>query len=170
VAEAGHSMTTAAILRRFKWVGTAPATYLVSWFLGLALLWAGVSKVSQPHEFLRAVYGFELIGPPWGRVVAMIVPHIEIVLGIALVGGVLLRPALLAAGTLLMLFLLPIAFALSRQLSVECGCFGGSSSVSGASLTLTAFMSLLAFVAAWSVGRAGRATPKRVPPGKRPLL
>ena len=110
---------------------------MLGFAVGLVFLYAGLSKLRQPADFLRDVYAYELVGPPLGRYLAMVLPHLEIVAGGLLLLGVWRRAAGLLLAALCLVFVAAQAWAMSRGLSIDCGCFAGSESVSAWTLART---------------------------------
>jgi len=92
--------------------------------VGGVLLWSGLQKMNVPADFLAAVYRYELVGPTLGLAIAVGLPALEVVLGIALVVGVGVGGALMLTGALLVLFLSVQVSALVRGLGIPCGCTG----------------------------------------------
>lgn len=103
-------------------------TLLIRLGLGGILLWSGVAKLRQPYDFLSNVYQYELLGPKMGMAVAMILPWVEVVIGLCLLAGLFVGGALLGSILLAAVFTFAQASAMRRGLSIECGCFGSSSS------------------------------------------
>src|SRR2546423_12844454 len=60
----------------------------VQWALGAVLIWAGTGKVQAPLAFLDTVYAYHVLGPRAGLYLATVLPAVEIVLGLCLVGGI----------------------------------------------------------------------------------
>ena len=56
-------------------------------------------------------------------------PWFEVALGILLIAGILLRPAAIAGGLIMLLFIAAIASAWARGLLLDCGCFGGGGEI-----------------------------------------
>jgi putative oxidoreductase len=92
--------------------------------LGLLFLVAALAKIVDTASLAREVHNFHLV-PFWSEhLVAMTVPWIELVAGLALVLGIRARAGAWVAGALLLGFTLGIALAMARGLNFECGCFG----------------------------------------------
>ena len=122
--------------------------------LGLVLLYAGIARVRQPHDFLRAVYDYQIVGPPLGRWVAMILPHLEIVVGVALIGNVATTGALILVLLLTTCFLAAQLAVVARRMDVACGCFGDSTQRVGAQTILKLIAVVSATVVAiWAKSR-----------------
>lgn len=99
--------------------------------LGLAAvwIWAGVSKIGDPDESLRAVRAYDVL-PEWlAKAVAYGLPFVEIALAVLLLAGLVTRFAAIVSGVLLAVFIAGIASAWARGLTIDCGCFGGGGEV-----------------------------------------
>ena len=109
------------------WAATAARV-----LLGVVLVVAGALKLPDPAAAERAVRAYRLL--PEGLVgpVASGLPVLEIAVGLALLAGVFVRTAALAAAALLVVFLVGIASAWARGLQIDCGCFGGGGTVAAA--------------------------------------
>jgi uncharacterized membrane protein YphA (DoxX/SURF4 family) len=104
--------------------------------LGVLFIVSSVPKIRQPYLFLGSVYGYELVGPKMGVLVAMALPWVELFAGVCLVGGVFVGGAMLAGIGMGMLFTVVLASALWRQLDISCGCFSSSAAGKISYLTL----------------------------------
>jgi uncharacterized membrane protein YphA (DoxX/SURF4 family) len=103
--------------------------------LGAVFLYASYDKILHPADFARIVYHYQLIGPsqhigPWAsNLLAVTLPWIEIVVGLALITGLWRREAAAVSAALLVVFVVAVSTALARGIDLEnCGCF----SVTGA--------------------------------------
>lgn len=86
---------------------------------------AGVLKLPDPHENVRVVRAYDLLPE---RVVPLVghgLPVLEILVGLCLLLGLLTRVAAAVSALLLVAFVIGVASAWTRGLSIECGCFGG---------------------------------------------
>jgi putative oxidoreductase len=92
--------------------------------LGLLLLWAAVSKLANPTEFLGSIYGYELPLPRgWLQATAVILPWVELLCGLMLLTGFGAVAALLLATAMMVVFVLATGQAWLRGLDIACGCF-----------------------------------------------
>jgi len=96
--------------------------------LGGLFLASSLAKIRQPYDFLSNVYGYELAGPKLGMLAAMVLPWLELILGVCLIGGIFVGGALLFCFILTCFFTFVQASALHRGLSISCGCFNASGS------------------------------------------
>jgi putative oxidoreductase len=106
-------------LRVLGWVALALRIALA----GLFIL-AGVLKLLDPAEFAVEISRYQLI--PWWccALLALLLPWLEICMGIALLTRWFLRGALVWVTVLLIVFSLALLSAMLRGLSIDCGCFG----------------------------------------------
>ena len=101
--------------------------------LGGVLLVAGALKVPDPAAAVRAVRAYRLLPESLVGPVAFGLPVLEVAVGLALLAGVFVRTASLAAAVLMVVFLVGIGSAWARGLQIDCGCFGGGGVVDAAS-------------------------------------
>ena len=99
--------------------------------IGLAgvLLWSGGAKVSEPRQAVMAVQAYEILPTSVGEFVGYALPLFELALGLALLLGVATRISAVIAGALMTAFVVGVASAWARGLSIDCGCFGGGGAV-----------------------------------------
>jgi uncharacterized membrane protein YphA (DoxX/SURF4 family) len=93
--------------------------------LGFIFLYAAVTKVPDMATFAQDLANYRMMPAalvPW---TAAAVVGIEIVVGLALVSGLFLRPAALVASGMLVVFIAGLSQALLRGIDLKCGCFGG---------------------------------------------
>lgn len=97
--------------------------------LGGVLLVAGYLKAFSPDKSMMAVRAYELL-PIWlANVLGIILPWLEIGAGLLLIIGVAIRYAAIFGSALMVLFIIAIAQAWARGLSIDCGCFGGGGTI-----------------------------------------
>jgi uncharacterized membrane protein YphA (DoxX/SURF4 family) len=94
-------------------------------FLGVVLIWAGASKVGHPLTAQRAVQAYEIFPDAVANTIGLALPFLEIVLGVLLVLGLFTRPVAIVSTLLMVAFIVGIAQAWARGLTIDCGCFGG---------------------------------------------
>jgi uncharacterized membrane protein YphA (DoxX/SURF4 family) len=122
---------------------------LVGVALGLILLYAGWVKVSDPRSFLLDLGQYDLFARPIARLLAVTLPWIEVVVGLALLTRRLTRGAAIVALLLGIGFVLAQGWALYHGIAVPCGCFGSRIEPIGPRSILTAASVMLA--SAWLV-------------------
>ena len=104
-------------------------TLLVRLILGGVLIVAGVLKVGNLQKSAMAVRAYELL-PIWmANFLGYSLPWIEIGIGVLLVIGVSVRVMGLLGALIMLAFIIAIAQAWARGLSIDCGCFGGGGAI-----------------------------------------
>jgi uncharacterized membrane protein YphA (DoxX/SURF4 family) len=93
---------------------------------------AGTLKLPDPYESVRAVRAYALLPEAVVPTVGMLLPIVEIVLGVMLVLGLLTRGAGVLSAVLLGLFIIGIASVWARGIEIACGCFGNGGARAGA--------------------------------------
>lgn len=97
--------------------------------LGVVWLSAGGAKILHLEESVQAVRGYQLLPYEAALVVGYALPMVEILFGVLLLLGLLTRWAGLVSALLMMAFIIGIASAWARGLSLDCGCFGGGGEI-----------------------------------------
>jgi uncharacterized membrane protein YphA (DoxX/SURF4 family) len=97
--------------------------------LGAVMLVAGALKVTDPVSATQAVRAYELLPSALDSPVGLILPFLEIAIGLLLIVGFGVRPAALAAGVFMVVFIAAVSSAWARGLAIDCGCFGGGGQV-----------------------------------------
>jgi uncharacterized membrane protein YphA (DoxX/SURF4 family) len=103
-----------------QWLGV-----LARALLGGVWLVAGALKIPDPTESVRAVRNYRILPEAVVPLVGHALPVLEILVGVCLLVGLLVRANAALSAVLLLAFVVGIASAWSRGLSIECGCFGG---------------------------------------------
>ncbi len=95
--------------------------------LGSLFMWAGTMKILDVDSFVDTV-GYFKIAPfdaaPWDMWLGYMLPVFEILVGAALILGILLKGAMVSVLLLTVGFLVAVISAHIRGLNIECGCFG----------------------------------------------
>lgn len=92
--------------------------------IGFVFIVAGLAKIGDPAAFAAQVHNFRMMPIPLENLVAMTLPWIEVVAGVALILGIRERAAAALLLFLMAFFTLAVGQAVARGLSFECGCFG----------------------------------------------
>jgi uncharacterized membrane protein YphA (DoxX/SURF4 family) len=114
----------------FSIKGLQPWLTLISrLILGGVLLAAGLLKVTHPAKSAMAVRAYEVLPVTFANFLGYALPWIEVGIALLLILGVAVKPAALSGGLLMFLFIVAIAQAWARGLTIDCGCFGGGGQV-----------------------------------------
>jgi uncharacterized membrane protein YphA (DoxX/SURF4 family) len=91
--------------------------------LGAIFVVAALPKIADPPSFAHMIYNYRLVPGPLINALALVMPWVEILTGLALILGVWRREAAIVAGLLIVVFLAAIGWNLARGHAVDCGCF-----------------------------------------------
>jgi len=95
-------------------------------FLGGVFAYASDEKISHPVPFAEIVYNYQVLPDLVVNLAALLLPWIELLVGLALILGIWLPGAVLVSNLLLLVFFSALVFNLSRGLDIDCGCFTAS--------------------------------------------
>lgn len=94
--------------------------------LSAAFLLAALPKIQDPVAFAASVEGFRVVSGQTAVWVALLLPWLELVIGIGLLIPPIRRGSGLLVALLLIVFIGLHASAWMRGLDINCGCFGQS--------------------------------------------
>jgi uncharacterized membrane protein YphA (DoxX/SURF4 family) len=97
--------------------------------LGGVLLAAGLLKYKHLDKSQMAVRAYELLPISLANVLGIVLPFVEIGIGILLILGAAIRVSSILGAFLMFIFIIGISQAWVRGLSIDCGCFGGGGQV-----------------------------------------
>jgi uncharacterized membrane protein YphA (DoxX/SURF4 family) len=92
-------------------------------FLGGLFIYASADKILKPADFARAVYNYQILPDGLINPAALVLPWLELLLGLCLVSGKWMFGAMIWSNGLLWAFFLALLFNRYRGLDVHCGCF-----------------------------------------------
>jgi uncharacterized membrane protein YphA (DoxX/SURF4 family) len=95
------------------------------------LLWSGLAKGFDEQGSIVAVDAYDVLPDGMVRLVAAVLPWVEIAVGLLLLLGLFVRFAGIAAAVLGAMFIAAMAQAKARGLAIDCGCFGGGGAGAG---------------------------------------
>ena len=97
--------------------------------LGIVLLVAGGLKIGNLPISAMAVRSYEMLPIPLANFLGYTLPWIEIGLGLLLIVGVSVKISGALGALTMLAFIIAIAQAWARGLSIDCGCFGGGGAI-----------------------------------------
>jgi len=93
--------------------------------LGGVFAYAGYTKLRQPWMlFAMSINSYQIVSESSTKILAQTLPWFELVLGLALISGWILRWSATAASALLVFFFSVMLHAYMKNLEIFCGCFG----------------------------------------------
>ncbi|MFI5197871.1 MAG: MauE/DoxX family redox-associated membrane protein [Thermoanaerobaculia bacterium] len=116
--------------------------------LGLFFVVAALPKLVDPPSFAHMIYNYRLVPGTFVNVLALAMPWLELLTGLALVLGIWTRTSAALAGALLLVFIAAITANLARGNAIDCGCFD----VSAANKTVDERLADMRFVILRDVG------------------
>jgi putative oxidoreductase len=98
------------------------------WILGLTFIYASIHKIVTPADFAKIVYGYDLFPAVFINLIAIVIPFLELITGLALVSGLYPRSAAIIINALLLAYIIVLTVNLIRGHEVDCGCFSAAQS------------------------------------------
>lgn len=98
---------------------------LISRFvLGIIFIIASADKIAHPELFALSISGYKLLPVYLVNISALVLPWLEMITGIFLVGGIFVKSSSVIIAFLLTVFIGAISLAMIQKLEIDCGCFG----------------------------------------------
>jgi uncharacterized membrane protein YphA (DoxX/SURF4 family) len=116
-----------ALNRWLTWRGHAWLALPLRLYLGFVFLWACLHKIAEPATFALDVATYQFLPLPLVNPMALILPWVEFVAGIAIILGWRIRAAALLIAVMMVMFIIALGWALYLGLDMSCGCFASSS-------------------------------------------
>lgn len=116
------------------------------WILGLIFIYASLHKILSPADFAKIVYGYDLFPHVFINLIAIIIPFLELIAGLALIIGVYPRSAAIIINGLLLAFMAALTINLIRGHEFDCGCFSAGQSGYSSSTKVTLVRDVIYFV------------------------
>lgn len=96
-------------------------------------IYASWNKILHPAAFAEAVFNYQLLPVQLVNSVALILPWLELILGVLLLSGIWVSGAVLGINLLMVMFLVAMIINTARGLNISCGCFSTDTTSSGLS-------------------------------------
>lgn len=91
--------------------------------LGVFFVAAALPKVVDPPSFAHMVYNYRLVPGAFVNLMALVMPWVELLAGLALILGIWTRTSAATVGALLFVFVAAVSINLARGNAIDCGCF-----------------------------------------------
>ena len=119
----------------FRNAGLTGIVYCAArWVVGVVFIYASIHKILDPAAFAQAVYNYQILPDGLVNLAALVLPWVELCLGIFLIGGLWMPGAAAISTLLFMTFMIALSYNLVRGLDISCGCFSSSSSADAAGI------------------------------------
>ena len=96
---------------------------LLRFVVGGTFVYASLDKIADPAGFAQAIFRYRMVDAVWLHPMALTLPWLELVTGLALILGRARRGAALLILLMLAVFMAAIVSTLARNLDITCGCF-----------------------------------------------
>lgn len=100
--------------------------FAARWVLGVVFIYASIHKILDPAAFAEAVYNYQILPDGLVNLTALVIPWLELFLGVFLIIGFWMPGATVLSALLFMTFMAALAYNLARGLDISCGCFSTS--------------------------------------------
>jgi len=116
-------MDKGRITHKLKFLKNKYIILLSRLILGLIFIDASIDKIIDPSAFSDIIDNYHVTPLILNNLIALVIPWIELIIGICLITGIFLDGAVLISFVLLILFIFMISQALLRGIDLNCGCF-----------------------------------------------
>lgn len=99
--------------------------------IGGMYIYASLYKIIEPASFAKSIWQYHMVPGELINLMALILPWLELLVGVALIAGLFYRGAIWWANLMLAAFIVALALSISRGLDIECGCFKAGESATG---------------------------------------
>lgn len=106
-----------------RWLTHPWLTIRVQLALGALFVIAAIPKIADPPSFAHMIYNYRIVPASLVNLMALTMPWVELLAGLALIIGVWKRAALGLIGAMLVVFIVAIGINLARGNAIDCGCF-----------------------------------------------
>lgn len=94
--------------------------------IGSVFIYASYYKIIEPASFAKSIWYYHLIPGSLINLIALILPWVEFISGLFLIIGVNYRGSVILVNIMMLVFIIALASAVVRGISIDCGCFKAS--------------------------------------------
>ncbi len=98
-------------------------TMIIRLAVGLTFIYASYYKLLDPGAFARSIWYYHLVPGEMLNLMALVLPMLELLCGLALIVGVWYRGSLLLIALMTVMFVAALLSAVARGIDIDCGCF-----------------------------------------------
>jgi cobalt-zinc-cadmium efflux system protein len=99
--------------------------------LGGVFIYASFDKILHPAAFAESVFNYQLLPAQLINLMSLILPWLELILGVLLLSGIWQSGAVLGVNILMIIFLGALIINTARGLNISCGCFSTGTTSNG---------------------------------------
>ena len=119
---------------RMKYLSNPKLVLFLRIFLGVIFIYASIDKIVDPIKFSDLIDNYHITPVKLNNLAALVIPWIELVVGVFLVLGIYIRGSSVIVIVLLLWFIFILSQALARGINVNCGCFNLAEQVNDVNL------------------------------------
>jgi uncharacterized membrane protein YphA (DoxX/SURF4 family) len=112
--------------------------------LGVVFIYASYDKILHPKAFAEVVYNYQILPDGLINVTAILLPWLEMLMGVFLIVGFWMPGTVVWCNILLVVYIGALWFNLARGIDANCGCFSTSK---GSSISIETILWDAAFLA-----------------------
>ncbi len=106
-----------------NWPGHSWLAMPVRYYLAYLFILASLHKIAYPESFALDIATYQILPLSLINLQAIILPWLELVVGILLIVGFKVRASALVVAGMMVMFIIAILIALAKGLDLSCGCF-----------------------------------------------
>lgn len=99
--------------------------------IGTIFIYASYHKIIVPASFAKIIWYYHIVPGSLINLMALILPWLELLSGLALILGIFYRGSVLWMNLLLVIFIAALSSSIARGLDIDCGCFKASGKATG---------------------------------------
>lgn len=92
--------------------------------LALLFIFSAITKIADMDYFVKSLENYKLMPTESLNLLALIIPWMELIIGVFLLIGFLVKESAFIGSIMLGIFIIAIIISLTRGLNIDCGCFG----------------------------------------------
>ena len=132
-------------------------TLLSRLLIGGIFIYASFYKIIDPAIFARSIWYYHMVPGSLINLMALILPWLELICGLALIFGIFYRGAVLWVNLMTVMFIAALAYTIVQGIDIDCGCFKASGSATGPAWNALLFdLGILLFTLQMWIGRSRR--------------
>ena len=120
--------------------------FILRMVIGLVFCLAAILKILDPQAFQQEILAYQMVDYPVSFIVAHWLPVFELAIGVGVIFRIAYKTGLFIALSLLILFLIALAWTWFQGLNIDCGCFGKIDFVHGQPMAMLRDLILLGMI------------------------
>lgn len=106
-------------------------TLLSRLLIGGMYVAASFYKIIEPAAFAKSIWQYHMMPGSLINLMALILPWLELLIGLALIIGVAYRGSVVWANVLMVVFMIALGTTIVRGIDISCGCFKAGQAATG---------------------------------------